>query len=51
MIFAMQLYMSFMIFKSILHKNERENKLKTDKRGITHKNKDVPKINILGDIK
>lgn len=51
MIFAMQLYMSFMIFKSILHKNERENKLKTDKQGITHKNKDVPKINILGDIK
>lgn len=51
MIFAMQLYMSFMIFKSILHKNERENKLKTDKRGITHKNKDVSKINILGDIK
>lgn len=51
MIFAMQLYMPFMIFKLILRKNEGENKLKTNKQGITHKNKDVPKVNILGDIK
>ncbi len=47
----MQLYTSFMIFKLILSENERENKLKTGKQGITRKNKDVPKINILGDIK
>lgn len=40
-----------MIFKLILSENERENKLKTGKQGITRKNKDVPKINILGDIK
>lgn len=46
-----QLYTSFMTFQLILRKNDRKNKLKTDKQGITYKNKGAPKINVTGDMK
>ena len=51
MIFMSQLYTSFMTFQLILRKNERKNKLKTDKQGITYKNKGASKINVTGDMK
>lgn len=51
MVFTSQLYTSFVIYYSILRKTKVKNKLKTDKQGIIRKNKDTPKINILGDMK
>lgn len=51
MIFTSQLYTSFVIYYLILHKSKVENKLKTDRQGIIRKNKDAPKINVLGDMK
>lgn len=51
MIFMSQLYTSFMAFQLILRKNERKNKLKTNKQEITYKNKGAPKINVTGDMK
>lgn len=51
MVFTSQLYTSFVFYYSILHKTKVKNKLKTDRQGIIRKNKDTPKINILGDMK
>lgn len=51
MVFTSQLYTSFVFYYSILRKTKVKNKLKTDRQGIIRKNKDTPKINILGDMK
>lgn len=51
MVFTSQLYTSFVFYYSILRKAKVKNKLKTDRQGIIRKNKDTPKINILGDMK
>ena len=50
-VFISQLYMSFVIYYSILRKAKVKNKLNTDRPRIVHKNKGAPKINILGDMK